>query len=98
MQELFQLIKHLSIVHHLPGRIRIRISKQGINQFLKLNKNSNLNFKITDFKGLKDFRLSKPTLSCIINYDPKVINSDDWEKLLKNDSQTVLLILAKYKS
>lgn len=100
MQNLFKIAKYLTIVHHIPGRIRIKISKQGILEFSKLP-NSNFSLQATDFKGITNFRISKASLSCIINYDKKIIEPKDWQNLfdniLKNNYQKVLLILAKYK-
>lgn len=102
MHKILEIGKHLKIVHHLKGRIRIKISKQGLYNFANLTKSSSLSFKITDFKGVKDFRISTASFSCIINYDSNIIDPQDWHKLLENISdnnyQKALLILAKYKS
>lgn len=102
MQKIFKIGNHLKIAHHIKGRIRIKISSQGLYKFIDLSESSSLKFKITDFKGIKDFRISTASLSCIINYDFNIIDPQDWHKLLENISdnnyQKALLILAKYKS
>lgn len=78
--------RHLSIVHHLPGRIRLRV---GPGLWGLANKvEDNLLRKMLDhLEGIRDVRVNMAVASVVIEYDFKQIHPDNWETLVRGDAE-----------
>lgn len=84
MPVLLGLRRHLSVIHHLPGRIRLRLgpalwsdaARFGRDQFRKL---------IDGLAGIHGVRVNAAVASMVIEYDPEQIPPENWEILLRGD-------------
>jgi hypothetical protein len=79
---LLDIIPHLGIVHHIPGRIRLRISSLGIESLRGID----LKGHVDQIPGILSVRVNPLALSAIIEYDPERLDPKLWEDLvgLKN--------------
>lgn len=80
-EELLTLSRLLRIVHHVPGRLRVRLSKDILrhSSTVSLDEIRNIVDKID---GVRSLRVSPVTLSAIIEYDPSVIAPHLWDSLI----------------
>lgn len=78
------LSKHVSIVHHLKGRVRFKIDIkiQNYSDKIDLEALGKLEQRI---KGVKSVSLNKLAKSLTIEYDHTVIASSTWEELANSD-------------
>lgn len=75
------LRRHIRIVHHVPGRLRIRISKDAVRTLPR--------GRVEDFKRLiesapavRHVRVSPATLSAVIEYDRRHLPPTLWNNLI----------------
>jgi hypothetical protein len=71
------LAPHAEICHHIPGRIRLKISPSG----LSLMERSGIVRTIHSIPGVMNQRISFFSRSIVIEYDRKRIPYDLWELL-----------------
>ena len=71
------LAPHAEICHHIPGRIRLRITPSGLG----LIERSSIALTIHSIPGVMGQRISYHSRSIIIEYDRKRIPYDLWELL-----------------
>lgn len=71
-------IIYLHIVHHVPGRIRVKANWNGARKLAGV-KSSELEAVIAAIPGIVEYRINKKALSVIINYDPEIIPFSLWE-------------------
>ncbi len=81
------LLAHVSIVHHLPGRLRLRLQPT-LWELLPALAQVNLDDYFKKIPGIMDWRINISAASLTINYDPQCLSMDWWEKLMKGDSNT----------
>jgi hypothetical protein len=83
---LLDMRRHLSIVHHVPGRIRLRI---GPGLWGLANKvDDNLLRKMLDrLEGIRDVRVNMAVASLVIEYDFKQIHPDNWVTLVRGNAE-----------
>jgi len=72
----------LHIVHHVPGRLRLRISPAALQRSHTHSIGSIRQF-IEGLDGVQRLRLSPATLSAIVEYDDRVVAPDLWDSLIK---------------
>ena len=88
------LRRFLTIAHHVPGRIRVKLSLQALAflpdvdpaPFVDLAKR---------IRGVGVTRVNVPALSVVIEYDPVVIPVPVWERLLLADRAEIERLLAE---
>ncbi|MGH2340745.1 hypothetical protein ACRC7T_04610 [Segnochrobactraceae bacterium EtOH-i3] len=88
------LRRFLSIAHHVPGRIRVKLSITALAclpdvdpaPFVDLTRR---------IRGVGMTRVNVPALSVVIEYDPVVIPAPLWERLLLADRAEVERIIAE---
>jgi hypothetical protein len=89
------LSKHIEIVHHVKGRVRLKIDTKiansgislGLEDFENLSKN---------LKGIKSSRLNKIAKSLTIEYDYELIPSSLFDDL--NSGNNLEIVVAKLNS
>lgn len=74
---LLKIAPHAKIAHHVPGRIRLKISVEGIKA---LNGTLNAEDPIR-IPGILSTRINTFARSIIIDYDPERIHYELWERL-----------------
>ncbi|MDL1959419.1 MAG: hypothetical protein LWX01_05315 [Deltaproteobacteria bacterium] len=77
IRTLLDIVPHLEIAHHIPGRIRLRISSSGIESLLGMDLASHVN----QIPGILDVRVNALALSAIVEYDPERLDPKLWEAL-----------------
>lgn len=89
---LLELRRHLSIVHHLPGRIRLRVSPTiyGCAAGFDAGKSRAL---LGEQWGIRDVRINLAAGSILIEYDPKLISPEEWETLVRGDAAAAGAVL-----
>jgi len=82
---MLDLRRHLSIVHHLPGRIRLRLGAALWSAAAGADRER---FKtlLDGLEGIRDVRVNVAVASVVVEYDPKKISPDDWETLVCGDA------------
>jgi hypothetical protein len=85
LSSMLDLRRHLSIVHHLPGRIRLRL---GPALWRAAAGADRARFKtvLDGLEGIRDVRINVAVASVVVEYDPKKISPDDWETLVRGDA------------
>lgn len=83
---LSQLLAHLRIVHHVQGRVRVRLLPEVLELLPKLNTNKPEDW-LANIPGVIDLRLNTEAASLTIQYDSNRIQPQWWERLLCVSSQ-----------
>ena len=78
---LLTLRHSLRIVHHVPGRLRVRLSGEALKRTHKLSL-SEFRRLIEGIKGVQHLRLSPATLSAVIGYDADLLAPSMWDDLI----------------
>ena len=74
---------YFDVVHHIAGRIRLRVSPRFLEQPLAKD-TAKLTQQINAIKGIKQIRLNLAIGSVVIQYDPKIIQPVLWERWLQD--------------
>jgi len=87
-QQLRDFLQLLSIAHHIPGRVRLKLEKpQEAQEFgLSINDATRFAEALRKAKGIRSTSLNTIALSCTVNYDTNVIPVETWTNLLINHS------------
>lgn len=82
---LLGLRRHLSIVHHLPGRIRLRLGAALWGSAARIERDR---FKalLDGLEGIRDIRVNVAVASVVIEYDPEQVPPESWETLVRGDA------------
>ena len=85
LQKLCQL---LQVAHHIPGRIRVRLSLASLQGAGALSFDELEDFlaALEQVEGIQKVKPNLAALSCTIEYDAAVIASEEWSGLLEAGS------------
>lgn len=78
------LRSHVTIAHHIPGRVRLRIGLGALG-VVSGRDQGRARFSLTDlaaFAGIETVRLNTAAQSAIVTYDPGVIPEAFWRECL----------------
>ncbi|ADD68898.1 conserved hypothetical protein [Denitrovibrio acetiphilus DSM 12809] len=93
-EDLLNLKKYISVVHHVDGRIRLKVNPAIMKDPLskKLGEISG------SLPGVLDKRINMMAKSVVLRYDPSVVPPQDMQALLGSpDIEVSKKILDKYK-
>lgn len=93
-QWLPEVLPHLQVVHHIHGRLRLRLLP-GILAILPNLSGNFLKTKLATLPGILELRINKPAASLLIVYDPQRIQATWWERLLSASSSEIPHILTE---
>lgn len=79
---LTRLAPYLSIAHHVPGRIRLKLDEAAIGDPQLRAAGERLRAALAGLRGLRSIRLNVLARSCIVEYDNGVIPDEAWPDLL----------------
>jgi hypothetical protein len=81
---IYDFLKLLSVVHHIPGRVRLKLTKPVQAQQLGLNMSDldSLIEALRKCQGVRSASVNKISLSCTIDYDPEMIHDEAWLQLV----------------
>lgn len=77
VDEFLDHIRYFSIVHHLPGRIRIKASWTNARDLRKIDQGQ-LEAAINRVPGILSYRVNAKALSAVIEYDQDIIPYGLW--------------------
>jgi len=91
IQTLLDIVPHLEIAHHIPGRIRLRISFSGIESLQGVDLGDHVN----QIPGILSVRVNALALSAVVEYDPERLAPGLWEALagLKDRPEQTKLVV-----
>ncbi|WP_299020390.1 HMA2 domain-containing protein [uncultured Photobacterium sp.] len=81
---LLELRQYLTVVHHIPGRIRLKFNISIMQQLASFDM-STAKSAISNFPALKNYRLNLATSSVVIEYDHGLINPNLIDTLFAED-------------
>lgn len=84
---------HLRIIHHVPGRIRLRFSQPRKGSGVDTNGLTDFLAEVRAVPGILSVRVSPATLSAVVEYDAKVLRPDFWPLLLSGPEDEALAAL-----
>jgi hypothetical protein len=84
------LMAHVSIVHHVQGRLRLRLHS-GVLAWLAQTPDGSPESWLARLPGVSGLRLNKAAASLLIEYDARLIPPNWWERLLRGDNASALL-------
>lgn len=84
VDNLLLLAPHTEIVHHIPGRIRLRVARSGV----RLAASIDVQALLHAVPGIHQVRVNPIVGSVVVEYDAKRLPFPLWEKLgkLKSDA------------
>lgn len=86
------LRRYVSIAHHVPGRIRLKLSLAALAKLPEADLAPFLDL-LKRIRGIGLTRINRPALSVVVEYDPNVITPSTWSRLLQGDADEVTEIL-----
>jgi hypothetical protein len=75
--DLLLIAPHTEIVHHIPGRIRLRLKRSGLDVIAKIDVES----LMRGVPGIRSLRINPVVGSLTLEYDQKRLSYSLWEKL-----------------
>lgn len=87
-EQIARFLPCLSIAHHIPGRIRLKLGLSGVGL---LDASARLQVRealalLGEIEGVKTFRINAVALTCVIEYDTAVIPGQAWHDFLQGKS------------
>lgn len=79
VDSLLLLAPHTEIVHHIPGRIRLRVLRSGI----PLAARTDLQAILQAIPGIQQVRINPVVGSVVVEYDTRRLPYPLWERLAK---------------
>jgi hypothetical protein len=78
IDRLIELAAQTGILHHVPGRIRLKVKLSGLFLAQDLDAADLMKY----FNGILDARTNAAARSIVIRYDESIIAPDLWERLV----------------
>jgi hypothetical protein len=91
---LASLLPHLHIIHHVRGRLRVRLHP-GVLGWLAQWPDAALETWLAQWPGITALHLNKAAASLVIEYDARRIPPQWWERLLHTRSEALPALLAE---
>jgi len=89
------LRRFVSIVHHVPGRIRLKLELAALAQLPNVDPAPFVAL-VQRIRGVRTTRLNPAALSVVVEYDPHIIPAALWPRLLVADVAEVERVLAAH--
>jgi hypothetical protein len=89
--------RHLDIVHHLPGRIRLRLGAALWGAAARVDR-ARFKTLLDGLEGIRDVRVNVAVASVVVEYDPKHISPNDWETLVRGDATAAGELLNQWQA
>lgn len=77
IEDLIRLAPHTEVVHHIPGRVRIKILPSGF----RMAQDMDMDAMIQQIPGISQIRVNPVARSLVIEYDKNRLPYDLWEKM-----------------
>lgn len=89
------LRRFVSIVHHVPGRVRLKLDLAALAHLPKVDPTPFVTL-VGRIRGVKATRLNAAALTVVVEYDPHLIPAPLWPHLLVADAAEVERVLAAH--
>lgn len=84
---LLRFLSALSVAHHVPGRIRLKLTAPLGGELLALAEQAKaFGRTFSAMAGIRNVSLNPLAKSCTIEYDPNVIPATAWSGLLSGET------------
>lgn len=83
---LHALLKHSKLNHHIPGRLRIKYSKN-ITNHVQISELKELKEVLTGSGAIHDIRINATGFTAIIQYDPALIAPALWGEVFETHEE-----------
>lgn len=93
-QRLAVFLPHLQIVHHIQGRLRLRLLPSILTVLSSVSEQEFQRY-LTAMPGILELRLNKPAASLIIIYNAMQIQFSWWERLILASNADLPALLAE---
>lgn len=95
VEEFLRVRDHLSLIHQVPGRMRLRL---GVGLFARAAELSQggLQGALQGLPGIRAVRLNLAAASLVIEYDPKLMTPDAWVLVLEGNEDEARDILSDW--
>lgn len=81
------------IVHHVPGRLRVRLAPAALQRRADGVSVEELCRRIESIEGVRRLRISPTTLSAVVEYDSDVLRPRLWDSLIDGPEDALRLAL-----
>lgn len=89
------LRRFVSIAHHVPGRVRLKLDIKALAHLPKVDPGPFVDL-VARIPGVKATRLNPAALSVVVDYDTRLLAAPVWERLLAAGPQEVEQILSAH--
>ena len=86
--DVIRLRGHIHIVHHVRGRLRVRLSTKVLGRS-QGNQVEQFRRFVESLKGVRRLRMSALTGSAIVDYDQNDLSPQLWESLIEGPDEAV---------
>jgi hypothetical protein len=93
-QDLLGFRQALSIVHHVAGRIRLRVGPALLSRLAAVNGES-VQGLLRSLGGIRGIRVNAAAATVIIEYDPQRLAPGMWETLLEGGDAEAAALLSR---
>lgn len=84
----------LSIAHHIPGRLRLKVAGRAIKDFAHADGEA-LEAWVKSLVGIRQVRVNSLALSIVIDYDTAQIGPTDWDLFFGSNKDRALEVLQR---
>lgn len=92
LQSLLPLRAHLSVVHHVPGRLRLRLGS-GILALSGSADPKRFAALLEKVEGIRNVRINPAAASVVVQYDAQRLPPELWQTLLEGSDTEVAALL-----
>lgn len=89
------LRRFVSIAHHVPGRIRLKLDLAALMHLPKVDPAPFVDL-VGRIRGVTSTRTNAAALTVVVEYDPHLIPAALWPRLLVADAEEVERVLAAH--
>jgi hypothetical protein len=89
LDRLRDLRRHVSVAHHLRGRIRLRLGLEALGSMAGLDP-AWLRLPFQDLEGIRSIRINPAALSAVIEYDPATLPPAWWDEAFGADESRAM--------
>lgn len=87
---------HLHIVHHIPGRVRLRFGPGILEAVQEIATEGEA--LLSGLAGIKDVRVNAAAFSLVVTYDQDRLRPDWWDKLIEGSDAEAAEVVARLRA
>lgn len=92
---LMKLRRYLTVAHHVPGRIRLKLDPNALFQAPSGFAAAFRNW-LAAHDGILDVRVNKAALSIVVEYDPVRLPQADWDRLIAGSEDEAARLITRW--